>query len=444
MPIELLSLIPALIVVIIAVKTKRAFEAMVIGSIVGFTLTSGFGFLTSFIYAVYDEILGETLAWVILFTLLLGGLIEILETVRASKAFANLAFKYASSEKKTILMTIIMAIIIFPDEYLRTLTLGSAVKKVSDKNKIPREMLGYIFSALGAPLVVLLPMTTWTIFFSGLLETSGIAESGAGMSAYLKVIPFSFYPIAAILVFLLVIVGVVPKFGEIKKTYKLVESGEYDFSAYVGEDAAEEDTKANLFDFFLPLIILLLSAIFADLLIGTTAAVLICTVYYLFRKYASIDELMESFWGGFSAMIHPMAIIAISFVLASVMDELGFGEVIYMLKPFIVPEVLPFIAFAITGILAYLTGEFWGIAAIMLPAMLPLVDAFDVNVYLYAAAVFSGSVVGSQTCVFGDLNAIISSTVDVKQVDVALNATPYSLIAAAISSVAFLVVGFIV
>lgn len=82
-------------------------------------------------------------------------------------------------------------------------------------------------------------------------------------------------------------------------------------------------------------------------------------------------------------------------------------------------------------------------AAILLPAMLPLASEFGVNPWLYAAAVFGGSVFGSNSCVYGDYNALLAECTDAKQVDIAMSNTPYALIAAGLSVAAYLIAGFI-
>lgn len=45
---------------------------------------------------------------------------------------------------------------IFIDDYLNALTVGSSMKKVTDKFKVPREMLKYIVDSTAAPLCVLI------------------------------------------------------------------------------------------------------------------------------------------------------------------------------------------------------------------------------------------------------------------------------------------------
>lgn len=437
-----LSLIPPAIVIVLAVKTKKAFEAMVLGTLIGFAFFGGLQTPSMFAESILKQIVNPGLSWVILFTLMVGGLLGLIQAAKASSAFTSFAMRYASSEKKTFMITLLLALMIYPDEYLRGMTLNTAMSNVYKKNKIPKEMFGFSISAVGVPLVTLIPATTWSVYFSGLMEGAGIAKSGSGIAAYLNVIPLSFYPIFMLLLYVLAAFGFLPKLGGIKRAYEAVKDGTYDFEAYAVPD--EEGSKASLFDFLLPLIVVIAtSIIFGDMMAGIFMGGIVAFVLYTAKKYITVDEAMENFWDGVKTMIIPMAIVVVSYSLAEVMHTLGFADVIYMLKPFLIPEILPVLAFLLSCALCYYTGEFWGMAAILLPAMLPLAVEFDVNVWLYTSAVFGGSVFGSNTCVYGDYNALLAECTDMKQVDIAMNNTPYALVVAGLPAIAYLIFGFI-
>ena len=438
-----LSLLPPAIVIFLAIKTKKAFESMIIGTLFGFILLYGLHAIPEFSYSILSQMVDPGLSWVILFSMLIGGLMGLIDAVRASSAFTRFALKFAKNEKKTFLTTLLLAIVVYPDEYLRGMTLNTAMTGIYKNNRIPKEMLTFSMSALGVPLVTIIPATTWAVYFSGLLEGAGMAETGEGFASYLHVIPFSFYPIVMVLIYLLAVVGVFPKLGNIRKAYLAIKEGTYDFDSYVVPE--DDGSVANLWDFLIPLAVVIVTSILFgnDMLAGITCGLLVAYILYTVKKYITVEEATRSFWQGAKDMVVPMAIIVVSYALAEVMDLLGFGEVVYMLKPYIIPQILPALAFIISCLLSYYTSEFWGMAAILLPAMLPLAMEFDVNLWLYAAAVFGGSVFGSHTCVYGDYNALLAECTDSSQVDVAMTNTPYALIAAGISLVGYIVFGFI-
>ena len=103
-----------------------------------------------------------------------------------------------------------MGIIIFVDDYLNIMTVGTCMKDVCDKKKVPRQALAYIIDSTGAPVCALIPFSTWVVFYSGVfIQEQGILDMGftTGMSVYLKVLPYMFYPIAAILIVFLFALG---------------------------------------------------------------------------------------------------------------------------------------------------------------------------------------------------------------------------------------------
>lgn len=445
----ILSIIPAIVCVVIAMKTRRPFEPVIAGTIVAFILAYGLDFLPAFSDVLIMKLTDVSLLWVIIFSCVLCGLMEVISAVRASESFTKLALKYAKSEKKTFWMLFVMAFVIFPDEYLRVLTLNTALAPVSDKFKIPREMFGYSLSALGVPVVLLLPMTTWSIFFGGLLEMNGLAEVGEGMSMYMQLIPYSFFPILVLVIFVLVFLGVIPKLGMIKKQYQMVKDGTYDFSRFEeveeGPDAGKPASthECQLIDFILPLVVLFAFGLTMDMLIGTFAALIFCAIYYVARKYIDVAGIVDSFWDGFKIMVMPMGIMAVANCMSFAMEEMGFPELVAMSEAFLNISFLPVIGFIICGVLCYITGNLWGVPVFLLPAFIPLAQQADVNVLLTVAAIYSGACIGSITCVFSDLNNLIGAVIKVKPADIAISATPYALIAGVLSIIAYTVGGFI-
>lgn len=94
-----------------------------------------------------------------------------------------------------------MGILIFVDDYLNIMTLSTCMRKLTDRQKVPRETLSYIIDSTGAPVCALLPFSTWAVFFAGLFYAeAGIPELGYGsaINTFCAVIPFIFYAIAAV------------------------------------------------------------------------------------------------------------------------------------------------------------------------------------------------------------------------------------------------------
>ena len=103
--------------------------------------------------------------------------------------------------KVTLLTSWILGIIIFVDDYMNIMTISACTKKLSDSRKVLREALAYVIDSTGAPVCVLLPFSTWAIFFAGIFwEQSEIVDLGYGsaMATYIHAIPYMFYALVAL------------------------------------------------------------------------------------------------------------------------------------------------------------------------------------------------------------------------------------------------------
>ena len=119
---------------------------------------------------------------------LFGSLVALLQASRSVYSFTEVATRYANSKRKSLVTTFILGCVIFVDDWLDVLVCSHAMKGVTDKNRVPREMLAYIITAHGANVCVLIPFSTWAAFFAGQYEANGLCAEGEGMSMYLSLI----------------------------------------------------------------------------------------------------------------------------------------------------------------------------------------------------------------------------------------------------------------
>lgn len=158
----LIAIIIILVVIVGAIATRRCMEFLIGGSIVAALVLYGGDFLTQ---------------WC-----------AMLQKSKGTFGFSALVEKFCTNQRRTLLTTFIMGILIFVDDYLNVLTVGVCMKNVSDKRRLPRESLAYMLDATGAADCVLLPFSTWAVFYSTLFwEQSSVQELGYGsaMSAYM-------------------------------------------------------------------------------------------------------------------------------------------------------------------------------------------------------------------------------------------------------------------
>ena len=450
----ILSLLPILIVLVLALATKRTLEPLIVGSITAYIIINGPGFATGWMEAFFTVASDRDHQWVFMVCCLFGSLITLLGASHGTLGFSKMLGKLCRGPKSTLIVTWIMGILIFVDDYLNIMTLSTCMKKLTDRHKIPRETLSYIIDSTGAPVCAILPFSTWAIFFSGLFfAEEGVPELGYGsaIDTFIHVIPYAFYALSAVIIVPLFCMGLLPKLGKMKTAYKRVEENGKVYSADSEELNLEEDedsapdVKGSLVDFLAPVGILIFLAITTgELFLAVAAGIATCFALYIPRKKLSITRFCDLAMHGFCNMIPTVAIIYFAFVMQEAMSDLGMAEyVISVVTPYMSAALFPVITFLIVAILNFSTGSCWGIPAIVTPIMMPLAFTLGANPMLTMGAIVSGAVLGSHACFYSDATVLTSSCCNLQNMDHALSQMPYALMAALVSSGGYLAGGFI-
>ncbi len=448
----IISLLPVISVVILAFVTKRTLEPLLIGAIFGFILLHGAGFFLPFLDAVYTVMMDGTTVWIILVCGLFGSLVALLEKSGGALGFSDIATKYSRKRGISLIITWILGIVIFIDDYLNALAVGTAMRKVTDSYKVPRELLAYVVNSTGAAVCVLIPFSTWSAFMAGQLEANGVMVNGSGTAAYIATIPYMFYAWAAVIAVPLFALKILPRFGPMKAAEKRAEETGQVFpdSMLDKEDefsAADTITekKPNALNFVVPMIVLaIVTIVTEDMLQGVIIGIVTCGILYFPQRLMNFNEFCDSTIEGFKDMILVLGIIVAAFFLQQANDALGLTPfVIDSVQSFLSPALLPVVTFIIIAFLAFATGSFWGIAAIAFPIIIPLAQSMDVSVFLASAAIISAAVFGSHTCFYGDAVTLSAASSQIKNIDYAKTATPLIIVPAVIGIVLFLIFGMI-
>lgn len=361
--------------------------------------------------------------------------------------------KICKSQKSTLFVSWLLGIIIFVDDYLNILTISACTKKLSDERKIPREALAYVIDSTGAPVCVLLPFSTWAIFFAGVFyENSEIFDLGYGsaMSTYIHAIPFMFYAMIAVFIVPLFIVGIVPKIGSMKKAYQRVEqTGKVYSPASERFNKAEDDKgeamNASIWDFIIPIAALIVVQLVTDdMFIAVISAILIAAVLYLPRRKVSASIFCDLWVQGFSDSIPALMIIVAALWMRQASADLNLpAYVIGIVEPFVSAKFYPMIAFIVVALLGFITGSNWGIPAVCAPIIIPLGAAVGSNLLLVMAAIVCGGTFCSHACFYSDATVITSSTCRIENMDHVYSQLPYAIISAVLACIAFLIAGFV-
>ena len=91
-------------------------------------------------------------------------------------------------------------------------------------------------------------------------------------------------------------------------------------------------------------------------------------------------------------------------------------------------------------ILGFVTGSFWGMAAVCFPIMLPLAQALDANLY----PVIAGCAAGSATCFYGDsVTLTCGSIAKIRNIDYLRTSLPMLVPPIIVTIIFYLIAGFI-
>lgn len=461
-----LSLIPPVLVLLFAVWLKRPILALVLGSAAGLLLLGGspldslFNLGDTSLRVMQDE----TIGWLILVCGGFGALIALLVHTGGAFAFGRIAQQYASGRKPSLLMTYFLGLLIFIDDYLNALAVGETMKRITDKFKVSREMLSYVVDSTAAPMCVLVPISTWAIFFGGLLVANGIAPETDpnGIKTYMSAIPYMLYAWLALIIVPLVIFGVIPLFGPMKKAELAVQQGgvlrdalpaataadipatsdDFAVEAFEEESDAANKKTGRLHNFLLPMLMLIGFTIWfdADIWPALILTFIVTIPMYMAQRLMPFTEMMETMMHGFKTMLPAICTVIAAFVFKDISDQLGLPRyVIDNMAPYMTPQMLPALVFVSMALLAFSTGSSWGIFAVSIPIVMPLAVAVEADIPLVIGALLSASSFGSQACFYSDSTILAAQGSGCDLVSHAVTQLPYALIGAVLAFFGFIV-----
>jgi tetracycline resistance efflux pump len=450
-----LALLPIITILVVSVTTRRTLLALFSGTLVGSILIGGWGFFDSWVKYFGVSLADDTLQWLLLVVGLFGILLAVFNASGAVRDFALWAERFVNTKRKSLVATWILTIILFIDDYLNALTVGSSMKTVTDHYRVPRTMVGTIIKMTSAPIAVIIPFSTWAVFFAALLENDDVTVGGTGMGAYLKGLPFIFFGWIALIIGILLALGWLPAVGTLKKDLARAQETGDTLPANTSEEEREfelagsrgEGSERPLpFNFLIPIVTLIVVTIVADvdILKGTAAALIVALILSIAQKKLRIRQALDTAFEGILSMGFVLVLSVLAFMVQHINVDLKLVDwVIHVTEPAMNGAILPAVVFLVCGVYAYATGSFWDLAAVITPIVLPLAIAMGVDPILAGTAVFSGAAFGSTTCLYGDGIILASKSVGVKPVNLMTAILPYAGLAAGLSVIAYLITGFV-
>ena len=471
----ILSLLPPVIAIGLALITKEVYTSLLAGIITGGLLYSNFNLelMINTIFFQEDGGMVYKLAdsWnvgILVFLVMLGILVSLLNKAGGSAAFGKWASKHIKTRIGAQISVMVLGILIFVDDYFNCLTVGSVMRPVTDRHKVSRAKLSYIIDATAAPVCIIAPISSWAAAVtSSVPEDSGIN----GFAVFIQTIPYNLYAILTLVMILMVTLLRVD-FGPMKKHEMNAINGDlFTTPGRPYEDNEEEIVKENasVLDLVLPVAVLIASCIiamvytggffsgtsFVDAFAGSDASVglvlggaitLVFTfIYFMMRDILSFEEFTECIPEGFKAMIAPILILTMAWTLSGMTNLLGakvYVADIVANSATAMQGFLPMIIFLVAAFLAFATGTSWGTFSILIPIVLGVFPSGQMMV-ISIASCLAGAVCGDHCSPISDTTIMASAGGHCEHVNHVATQLPYALTVAAICLLGYMLIGIL-
>ena len=467
------ALLPPIVAVSLAIVTRRVLWSLSLGIVAGVLIATSGRWpegLRYFVRKLYAVVTDTDRLLLVVFLLILGLVMSYLSCAGSALAFGTWARRRIRSRTQAKLITMALSVAIFIDDYFHALTAGSIARPMTDRFRISRAKLAFLLDSTAAPVCILVPLSSWGAYIIGLIgEIRPESSPMSGLELYLASIPLNFYA----LVMLLLVVGTVVcrlDIGPMSRFEQQVQQGEdVSASSPVQDDvdvgyAQSEGGLSRLVWSLLGLVFTTVGMIFlsgwwfADR--PDTFSLLSLLEYAqvpLALLSGGVVGVAVSIWGvprsrvwfaslsGVKSMMPAVVILLFAWILASIIKDLETGTYLaqFVGKYQIEVRWLPLVVFWISGFIAFSTGTSWGTFGIMLPLVAGMVHVLpEAPLVAMFGAALAGSVFGDHCSPISDTTILSSTGAQCRLMDHVVSQLPYTLIAAAIASIGYLIWGF--
>ena len=475
-----MSILPPLVAIVMALLIKEVISSLFVGILTGTFLMALYGgqspasALGGGILRVVDTYVVGSLndfdhVQIIVFTLVIGGMVRVVTANGGMQGMVNWLSRRARGPRSGQLMTFLMDLCIFFDDYSNTLVVGNTMRPIADKLKVSREKLAYIVDSTSAPVVAVAFVTTWIGAELSYIQ-DGIRAIGLETSAYsvfFHSLAYSFYPFLT-LGFVLMIIFSGRDFGPMltaERKARMASSMETEIPNRVAK-------PAHIIDALIPLAVLILGTIIGLIATGYDAAVwqaesgffsklsatigasnsyqallwasllslIAAIVMTLLRGSLTFAKTMEEMVEGFKAMFNAVLILTMAWSIALVTKDMHTAEFVsqLLLKWSLSPVLVPALTFLLAALIGFSTGTSWGTMAILYPLILPSswllcqeqglsVEATMPLFYNVVASVLAGAVMGDHCSPISDTTIMSSLASSCNHLQHVSTQMPYAL-----------------
>ena len=493
----LLTILPPLVAIALAFITKNVVISLFLGTLSGCFLLQISG--NNIIYAIVNSFLDfvqralNSLAdpWnagIVLQVMVIGGVISLVSKMGGAKAIAEALAKRAKTPRSAQLITWLLGILVFFDDYANSLIVGPIMKPVADKMKISREKLSFIIDATAAPIAGIMIISTWIGLEVGLIKDGfeSIGQSADAFGVFLNTIPYRFYNIL-ILIFVVATSYFLRDFGPMRKAEIKARKGQISETnkeialdkAAEDEMAPKEGVKLSIWNAIIPIGALMISALISFYYSGYTSimggedaalqaimtnspmsftaireafsasdasvalfqsalfASIVAIAMGVGKKIFTFSEAVDVWVDGMKGLIITGVILILAWSLSSVIKELGTAAFLVQMLSNSVPKfLLPSIIFILGAVISFATGTAYGTMGILMPLAIPLSYSISPDfgyVVISTSAVLTGAIFGDHCSPISDTTIMSSMGAGCHHIDHVKTQMPYALTVAAIT-----------
>lgn len=465
-----LSLLPPVIAVILAIKSKNVILSLFCGGFAGVLI-----FCNGNPFFAVKSMIGDYLfvqltdsynAGVIVLIVFIGGFIKLMEKSGGAQAFSQSVYRYVNTKLKAQLCAWAGGIVIFFSDLGTPLLVGPVFRPLFDKLKISREKLAWILDSTSSPVAILIPFIGWGVYIMGLIRAEfdniGIMESD--YTTFVQAIPFQIYAILAIIMIPLVAVTKLD-FSQMKKAELRTERSKAAFTFDLEEK--EEQTPGYSKKNAKPIMVVLPILVVFVTLFGTLAPLgfpfkkvdgnefrvaltmgyffgaVVLMAFICFFKVMKFKDTFKIYVDGMKGMTDVAVTLVLAWSLGKMISGLGTAEFIVQLLQSMkfAAALIPAAIFLFGAFVSFSTGSSWGTFAIMMPLAIPMAQAFGIPFYIAVGAVLSGGLFGDHCSPISDTTILSSTGAECDLVEHIKTQLPYAVVNGSIAFVAYIIAG---
>ena len=474
------SLLPPIVAIVLALISKEVYSSLFLGCLVGALLYTQFAPWDTIVtlvgadYGIISVLADSGNMGIIVFLVTLGIMVDLMNKGGGSEAFGRWAKKTVHTRCGAQLLTMLLGVLIFVDDYFNCLTVGAVMRPVTESHKISRAKLAYVIDSTAAPVCMIAPVSSWAAAVSGYVQSPSIN----GIELFLKQIPWNYYCLLTLLMIVVISVLNIDYGSMLTHEYNaqvkddLFTTPERPFAGADDYEAPSKG-KSSVLDLLVPVIVLIAVCIIslvysggyfdggmtfmeafsaasagAALAIGGLIGCVFTFVYFWLRGAIGFEKSFESVPQGFIQMIAPILILTFAWTLCSFTRNAMYSADFVSNAMANVGDLrmfLPAIIFIIGAAIGFATGTSWGTIGIMAPIVVSVFN-YDVEPILCTiglAAACSGGVMGDHCSPISDTTIMASAGAHCYHLNHVFTQIPYALTVAGVSFVSFILAGLI-